>query len=594
MSNANIARQIKRTDELIAKFEAETVKSVEKAMDAAFRKLEQEFRRKWLALESRDLVGQDRAILLIEQIKQYLEILPSDSDHIQKLYEDLALDSQRAGIEFGANAIESITGFTAATVKPNLKAIAFQSQDAAKRLYRHSADFQIRASQVIQQGLVGGSGVAKVAEQLRRELGITKAKAETIARTESMAATDSATRDTYRQNGIGYVQRIGTQDDRICPYCAARVGNVYPIDKAPAILHPRDRCFNSPFSPDWVDAGLIDQAWLKNHREQSIAALGDKQPDYGASPFEQMAGQFAPKPIWTVDGGFEAAQNPEPPNAGYTNRFIDKGRQSTQSIEKDFKAATAKVQLAESRLTVAEKAFDAKFDELNDMSAAFKSQEGREYLEASDLLDKAKAERSNLLLEKMSEIRRDLIKANPSDPKVAKIKISKKATTEMAESDLRANIDEFSRITGGRGVSNLKKIVLDDDRAWADDETGELNIGRRNGDVADIRRVLFHELGHFLEFENPDIAKAANEWIKSRATGKLAKLKDDISPGYEDEEVYYPDKFIDPYVGRFYGDGATEVVSMGIENFTDPLKMAELYSKDSEHFNFIMGILIND
>jgi SPP1 gp7 family putative phage head morphogenesis protein len=304
MSNAKIARQINNTDELLQRFEAKTVAAVESAMDSAFQKLEKEFRRKWLETEGKDLGGRDRAILLIEQIKQYLEILPSDSNHIDRLYEDLVKDSAKSGVDFGAEAIESVTGFAASTVKPNLKAIAYQSQDASKRLYRHGTDFQLKASQIIERGLVGGSGVAKIAAQLRGELGVLKSKAETIARTESMSAVDSATRDTYQQNGIKYVQRIGTQDKLICVYCAARVGNVYPAASSPAVIHPRDRCFSSPFSPDWVKAGLIDDAWLKNHREKSIEALGDKLPNYGPSPFEQMAGQLAPVPVWTVKDGF--------------------------------------------------------------------------------------------------------------------------------------------------------------------------------------------------------------------------------------------------------------------------------------------------
>jgi SPP1 gp7 family putative phage head morphogenesis protein len=305
MSNAKIARLIKNTDNLIGSFESRTIRAVESAMDASFRQLEREFRRKWLSLESQDLAGKDRAILLINEIRQYMQLLPSDST-VEGLYQDLMKDCQIAGITIGSNSLSEIQGFSASTVNPNLSAIAFQSRDAAARLSRHSQDFQLRASAVIQQGLVGGSGVAKVAEMLRRELGVTKAKAETIARTESMSAMDSASRDTYKANGIEYVQRIGTQDDRICPYCAARVGNVYPVDKAPAIIHPRDRCYNMPFSPAWIDLGLVDMDWLQSHRAASIASMGDKAPNYGPSPFEQMAGQRSPAPTWTITKGFNS------------------------------------------------------------------------------------------------------------------------------------------------------------------------------------------------------------------------------------------------------------------------------------------------
>jgi SPP1 gp7 family putative phage head morphogenesis protein len=597
-------QKINETDALIASFEDEAIARVEWALNAAFRGLDKELRRKWIEGESKDLAGKDRAVLMLAEIKDYLSLLPEGGSGVEDLYKALIADAAAAGIDFGTAAIDSVAGsspgFVAAkTVKPNIKAVAYQAQDAAKRLYRHDADFQLRASKIIEQGLVQGSGVGRVASALRREMGVMAAKAETIARTETMSAMDSAARDTYRRNGIEYVQRIGTQDKLICPFCAARAGNVYEIDKAPSSLHPRDRCYNAPWRKQWADMGLVDEAWLQKHKADIVARLAEqgKKPDYGLAPFERLNGMLVPPDvIWSVgnrsNSGLGDPPNLKASNTGYTNKFISKGKEITKSLEKQFKTANVAIQLAESRFALASAAFDAKFDELGDMSATYKSAEGIEYNAANIRLITLKAEKSDLLIGTMFKIRQDLIKANPSNPQVAKLQISKKATTEMAEADIRSNIDEFSRITGGRGISTLKQIVLDDDRAWADDETGELNIGRRGDDVAGIRRMLFHELGHFLEFENPGIAKAAKEWVESRATGKLSTLKD-IDPGYGDDETYYPDKFIDPYVGRLYQDGSTEVVSMGIENFADPLKMAELYKKDPEHFNFIMGILSN-
>ena len=58
-----------------------------------------------------------------------------------------------------------------------------------------------------------------------------------------------------------------------------------------------------------------------------------------------------------------------------------------------------------------------------------------------------------------------------------------------------------------------------------------------------------------------------------------------------------PDKFVDPYVGKVYdgyfGEKATEVVSMGIERFHSPESMKEFRDKDPDHFHFILGVLTN-
>lgn len=623
MSNATIARRIKSTDALIGGFEAKTISAVELAMDAAFRRLEREFRRKWVEVEGLDISGQNRAILLLEQINSYLQLLPGDSGSIDKLYEDLVTDCQIAGIDFGASTIESITGFAAATVKPNLKAIAYQSQDASKRLYRHSTDFQLAASRVIEQGLVGGSGVAKVADQLRRELGVTKSKAETIARTESMSAMDSATRDTYRKNGVEYVQRIGTQDDRICPICAARVGNVYPADKAVAVIHPRDRCYSAPFSPVWVEMGLVDMDWLGNHRAESIAALGDKSPDYGPSPFERMAGQLPIKPVWTVDRGFAAGfesipvdddfddplrdlvpPQPEPKPvakpaaAPQYKQYIDRGRETTKPIAQKIAALDAAVQLNQNRFDLANDDFNRVFAQLDDFTAAFNTSEGQEWDEADKALKRSIGARNRALGESMAEIRNGLL-ANASPVPTSKIPVTKKAEWNLTGKEIKSVVSDFARIVGGRGVGMISKITRrdpddqDGDRADADPNTGVLNVGK-NDDAQEARRVIFHELAHFIEFENPAIGAAAIEWVQSRATGPLAKLSD-LQPGskYREDEVAYPDAFVSPYVGKSYGYNYTEVVSMGIERFATPELMEEFYTQDREHFEFILGVLAN-
>lgn len=317
MTYSDLSSQIKKTDSLIASFEDEVVSRVESAMDRSFKALEKEFRRRWIEGESKDLAGKDRAILILGQISNYLSLMPSDESEVELMYEKLVEDAAAAGHDFAAAAIDAISGgsdgFTVAkTTNINIKAVAYQAQDAAKRLYRHDGDFVLRASKIIEQGLVQGSGVAKVASQLRQQMGVTAAKAETIARTESMAAMDSATRDTYQKNGINYVQRIGTQDKDICSFCAARIGNVYEVSKAPATLHPRDRCYNAPWKREWAELGLVDESWLTKHQSGVMALLADqgKQPDYGLAPFERLSGMLSPpSPEWKIGDSIAAPAN---------------------------------------------------------------------------------------------------------------------------------------------------------------------------------------------------------------------------------------------------------------------------------------------
>ncbi len=135
----------------------------------------------------------------------------------------------------------------------------------------------------------------------------------------------------------------------------------------------------------------------------------------------------------------------------------------------------------------------------------------------------------------------------------------------------------------------FRKLVKQGDRASASDYWEFINIG------VNSKRVIFHELGHHVEFSNFNIKEAANQFLEKRNTGGTKKLKD-IYPnrGYQDNEIVITNGFVHPYVGKLYSDKSTEVISMGLERFTNTNDIMTFYEQDSEHFNFILGIIVNN
>ncbi|MGL5923834.1 MAG: phage minor head protein [Chroococcidiopsis sp.] len=165
--------------------------------------------------------------------------------------------------------------------------------------------------------------------------------------------------------------------------------------------------------------------------------------------------------------------------------------------------------------------------------------------------------------------------------------INKALNSNFTRADLDEAIMEFQQLTNGKSSNSLKAVEnsrFANGRAYAN-RSGDLSIGS-NPD----KRVIFHELGHHVEYESDTTLQAAKSWIKSRSTGEAQSLKALAGEKYEDDEIAYPDKFIHPYVGKIYPD-ATEVVSMGIEYFTTGKKMLELYQADPEHFAFTVGVI---
>jgi len=133
--------------------------------------------------------------------------------------------------------------------------------------------------------------------------------------------------------------------------------------------------------------------------------------------------------------------------------------------------------------------------------------------------------------------------------------------------------------------------------------------------------TVVHEFGHQLEGKQQWIREMTNKWLKQRL-GKgeealrlkkeeaiksgnhmkvlkiskaLKKYKlrrlNEIQPlsDYKKNEVAFEDDFLDPYVGKVYDKGDTEIVSMGLQwMYKNP---AEFHKRDPDHFDLILRIL---
>jgi hypothetical protein len=105
--------------------------------------------------------------------------------------------------------------------------------------------------------------------------------------------------------------------------------------------------------------------------------------------------------------------------------------------------------------------------------------------------------------------------------------------------------------------------------------------------------TVWHELGHWLEHTVPGALEASHEFYRYRTseskTKPISALTPD-KPGHNPWEKAKAGRFIEPYVGKTYRVGSTEITSMGLEYLVeDP---ARLYFKDREHFYFTLGMLV--
>lgn len=150
-----------------------------------------------------------------------------------------------------------------------------------------------------------------------------------------------------------------------------------------------------------------------------------------------------------------------------------------------------------------------------------------------------------------------------------------------------------------RGVGNYHEVEFQDAPEppvgrWASHYTAN-GVYLRQGAY---RPTVVHELGHWIEDNDPEVHKVIEEFLRRRWGQGLPQW---LGPGYDQHEVAIADKFRSAYVGKVYviGGGdkddplyASEVLSMGLQYlFENPVEFAR---DDPDMFEFIVNLVLDN
>ena len=158
------------------------------------------------------------------------------------------------------------------------------------------ARFRDQLVQIVGEGATRGWGPSRLERQIRQALrgakdpnGITQRlgleqRAALIARTELASAYAQGALARARERGDAYVRVLASNDERVCPTCAARNSRVYPVDRVVLPFHPRCRCVAVPVPNEAVEernpavrAVLIDaDRWQEEH-ERGVQTYAEGQ-----------------------------------------------------------------------------------------------------------------------------------------------------------------------------------------------------------------------------------------------------------------------------------------------------------------------------
>lgn len=100
----------------------------------------------------------------------------------------------------------------------------------------------------LSDGILKGEGMPKLAKRVSEASGMSRKRAITMARTETMYAFNTASKNEFKRFGVEKVEWVAALDERMCKTCGSYHGKIYAIDDAPdAPAHPNCRCVKIPY-----------------------------------------------------------------------------------------------------------------------------------------------------------------------------------------------------------------------------------------------------------------------------------------------------------------------------------------------------------
>jgi len=283
---------VERYNLLLRTTEDGTLRLLNKVLDQAFNRL---VRRARVHMRIGRVDPVQRNLALLQEFRQLVPSFRFDRvDAYDRLLRDLVRQASSRGIAVADELTQRMAPDRARIdVSIPLEATAAAAAQSKGYLRKHGERFAITSAEIVAQGVAEGRPTDAMVQDLRSRLGVVKSRAEAIVRTESLRAYNDASNTYYAAQGIELVMYYATADDRACPLCAPRAGNIYRRQDIRVPLHPRCRCYLAPWD---ADIASMDQNYAdmrKAHKkevEQAVQRLGAAPVSLNkAAVFEQIA-----------------------------------------------------------------------------------------------------------------------------------------------------------------------------------------------------------------------------------------------------------------------------------------------------------------
>jgi SPP1 gp7 family putative phage head morphogenesis protein len=227
-----------QTLKIVDQLNDDQLSSLKKSLDRTFDQVSKEMLKLYGQLEGANPEYIQVRLSKLNQLKIARQLLsPHQAQQFEKEFKELLENQTTEGIKYAdimtqalTNPPELVQQF--GTVNINASAIA---QDATKRLKKHTQEASKKIIDAVSDNLLTGGSIQQLTKTLQGILGTTKARAENIARTETITAFNRSARQRYEDYGAEYLQIIALVDQRTTPWCRYRHLRIIKItDSVPA------------------------------------------------------------------------------------------------------------------------------------------------------------------------------------------------------------------------------------------------------------------------------------------------------------------------------------------------------------------------
>ena len=282
---------LERYNALLRTSEDGTITMLNRVLDASFNRL---VRRARVHMQAGYTDPAQRNLALLQEFRMLIPAFnPNAVDGYDRILRNLVGASGRFGLTVADELTGQVKTGPRVDVSIPLEATAAAAAQAKGYLRKHGEKFAETAAEVVAQGVAEGRPTDAVIRDARSRLGVVKSRAEAIVRTESLRAYNDASNSYYAAQGIDLVLYYATADDRSCPVCVPRAGQIYRRTEIRTPLHPRCRCYLAPWDADVAAMDPDYAAMQKLHKDdvaKAFAAAGTEPVSLNkAAVFEQLA-----------------------------------------------------------------------------------------------------------------------------------------------------------------------------------------------------------------------------------------------------------------------------------------------------------------